>query len=267
MLGLGDGRFTQVAVIGGELGGRLCVIQRGTHRVARNQHQALDGVQHDRHNLPDHAQYRHAGIDHQQREREREQSCVEDRQLAAERARGTDDQRQAEARNNLGQLLARKGELDAAVAERADLWRAQAWLGQILVTSAADQAYGSWNDLLPRDADDAVLLASCYDDMRRMARKIIAGDQMNRRLQPEIETMFLLAGEGNSFLSSRLVKEVARLGGNVSGLVPEAVERRLAVRFQTPGDDCGCSSRICRAKPTLKRQKSMSSQAASISAW
>lgn len=57
---------------------------------------------------------------------------------------------------------------------------------------------------------------------------------MNRRLQPEIETMFLLAGEGNSFLSSRLVKEVARLGGNVSGLVPEAVERRLAARFLTP---------------------------------
>ncbi len=54
---------------------------------------------------------------------------------------------------------------------------------------------------------------------------------MNRRLRPDIETMFLLAGEGNSFLSSRLVKEVARLGGNVSGLVPAAVERRLAARF------------------------------------
>jgi pantetheine-phosphate adenylyltransferase len=54
---------------------------------------------------------------------------------------------------------------------------------------------------------------------------------MNRRLRPDIETMFLLAGEGNSFLSSRLVKEVARLGGNVAGLVPVAVERRLAARF------------------------------------
>ncbi len=54
---------------------------------------------------------------------------------------------------------------------------------------------------------------------------------MNRRLRPDIETMFLLAGEGNSFLSSRLVKEGARLGGNVSGLVPEAVERRLAARY------------------------------------
>lgn len=54
---------------------------------------------------------------------------------------------------------------------------------------------------------------------------------MNRRLRPDIETMFLLAGEGNSFISSRLVKEVARLGGNVSGLVPPAVEKRLAARF------------------------------------
>ena len=54
---------------------------------------------------------------------------------------------------------------------------------------------------------------------------------MNRRLRPDIETMILLAGEGNSFISSRLVKEVARLGGNVSGLVPSAVEKRLAARF------------------------------------
>ena len=54
---------------------------------------------------------------------------------------------------------------------------------------------------------------------------------MNRRLRPDIETMFLLAGEGNSFISSRLVKEVARLGGNVSALVPAAVEKRLAARF------------------------------------
>jgi pantetheine-phosphate adenylyltransferase len=50
---------------------------------------------------------------------------------------------------------------------------------------------------------------------------------MNRRLRPEIETMFLMAGEAHSFISSQLVKEVARLGGDVSDLVPPAVERRL----------------------------------------
>ena len=56
---------------------------------------------------------------------------------------------------------------------------------------------------------------------------------MNRRLQPEIETAFLMAGEAYSFISSRLVKEVASLGGNISGLVPRAVESRLKGRFAT----------------------------------
>ncbi len=55
---------------------------------------------------------------------------------------------------------------------------------------------------------------------------------MNRRLHPEIETVFLLAGEAYSFISSRLVKEVAALGGNVSGLVPPVVEARLKTKFQ-----------------------------------
>ncbi len=55
---------------------------------------------------------------------------------------------------------------------------------------------------------------------------------MNRRLRPNIETAFLMAGEAYSFLSSRLVKEVASLGGNVSGLVPPSVEARLKARFE-----------------------------------
>jgi pantetheine-phosphate adenylyltransferase len=54
---------------------------------------------------------------------------------------------------------------------------------------------------------------------------------MNRRLRPEIETMFLMAGEAHSFISSHLVKEVIRLGGNISDLVPPAVERRLKDRI------------------------------------
>ena len=55
---------------------------------------------------------------------------------------------------------------------------------------------------------------------------------MNRRLHPEIETVFLLASEAYSFISSRLVKEVAALGGNISGLVPVIVEERLKRKFQ-----------------------------------
>ena len=54
---------------------------------------------------------------------------------------------------------------------------------------------------------------------------------MNRRLRPEVETAFLMAGEAYSFLSSHLVKEVVSLGGDVSGLVPTAVEARLKTKF------------------------------------
>ena len=53
---------------------------------------------------------------------------------------------------------------------------------------------------------------------------------MNRRLKPEIETAFLMAGEAYSFLSSHLVKEVVSLGGDVSALVPPSVEARLRGR-------------------------------------
>ncbi len=55
---------------------------------------------------------------------------------------------------------------------------------------------------------------------------------MNRRLRPEIETVFLMAGEAYSFVSSRLVKEVIALGGNIEGLVPKLVEERLKRRLQ-----------------------------------
>ncbi len=54
---------------------------------------------------------------------------------------------------------------------------------------------------------------------------------MNRRLRPDIETLFLMAGEAHSFISSRIVKEVFRLGGNVAGLVPPSVEARLHRRL------------------------------------
>jgi pantetheine-phosphate adenylyltransferase len=55
---------------------------------------------------------------------------------------------------------------------------------------------------------------------------------MNRRLRPEIETVFLMAGEAYSFVSSKLVKEVISLGGNIEGLVPKLVEERLKLRLQ-----------------------------------
>src|SRR5436190_7596590 len=54
---------------------------------------------------------------------------------------------------------------------------------------------------------------------------------MNRRLRPDIETIFMMASETYSFISSRMVKEVFSLGGSISGLVPPVVETRLSARL------------------------------------
>jgi pantetheine-phosphate adenylyltransferase len=50
---------------------------------------------------------------------------------------------------------------------------------------------------------------------------------MNRRLNPDIETVFMMPAEQYTYISSRLIKEVFSLGGRVRGLVPEIVESRL----------------------------------------
>jgi pantetheine-phosphate adenylyltransferase len=50
---------------------------------------------------------------------------------------------------------------------------------------------------------------------------------MNRKIEPDIETVFMLPGEAYSYVSSRLVKEIARLGGSVKDLVPPLVAERL----------------------------------------
>jgi pantetheine-phosphate adenylyltransferase len=57
---------------------------------------------------------------------------------------------------------------------------------------------------------------------------------MNRKLLPELETIFMLPAEAYSYLSSRLVKEVWGLGGNIHDLVPEVVEARLRAK-RDPG--------------------------------
>ena len=54
---------------------------------------------------------------------------------------------------------------------------------------------------------------------------------MNRRLRGDIETMFMMPAEAYTYTSSRLIKEVFRLGGDVSGLVPPLVEERLRRKF------------------------------------
>ncbi len=55
---------------------------------------------------------------------------------------------------------------------------------------------------------------------------------MNRKIEPEIETVFMIPGEAHSYLSSSLVKELARLGAPVKDFVPPLVEERLRAKFK-----------------------------------
>jgi pantetheine-phosphate adenylyltransferase len=54
---------------------------------------------------------------------------------------------------------------------------------------------------------------------------------MNRKLEPSLETVFMMPAEQFSYISSRLVREIAQLGGSIQGLVPENVEQRLRAKL------------------------------------
>ena len=56
---------------------------------------------------------------------------------------------------------------------------------------------------------------------------------MNQRLNPKIDTVFMMPAEQYTYISSRLIKEVFSLGGRVNGLVPELVEERLRGKVLT----------------------------------
>jgi pantetheine-phosphate adenylyltransferase len=55
---------------------------------------------------------------------------------------------------------------------------------------------------------------------------------MNRRLEPSIETVFLMAAEEYAYVSSNLMKQVFVLGGRVEGLVPESIERKMREKLK-----------------------------------
>lgn len=55
---------------------------------------------------------------------------------------------------------------------------------------------------------------------------------MNRRLEPRVETIFLAPKDEYTFISSRMVKEIAKLGGDVGAFVPLAVKRAMARKFE-----------------------------------
>jgi pantetheine-phosphate adenylyltransferase len=54
---------------------------------------------------------------------------------------------------------------------------------------------------------------------------------LNRHLQPDVETIFLMTAAQHAYLSSSIVKEIARLGGDITGLVPEPVQAALTSKF------------------------------------
>jgi len=56
---------------------------------------------------------------------------------------------------------------------------------------------------------------------------------MNRKLDPRLETIFMMPAEAYSYLSSRLVREIAMLGGSVKCLVPEMVDKRLQEKLKS----------------------------------
>lgn len=100
--------------------------------------------------------------------------------------------------------------------------------------------FGSHGDRIQADSFSGLLVEYA---VRKQARVIIRGlravadfeyefqmTMMNRHLTPQVETIFMMTGESHFYTSSRLVKEVAMLGGNVAGLVPDVVLPRLRDR-------------------------------------
>ena len=67
---------------------------------------------------------------------------------------------------------------------------------------------------------------------------------MNRRLSSELDTVFMMPGEKYSYVSSRLIKNVFRLGGSVDGLVPPLVAERLAAKVARESKDKGLHTEI-----------------------
>lgn len=91
------------------------------------------------------------------------------------------------------------------------------------------------------DAFDGLLVDYCR---QRGAKCIVRGlraladfeyefqfAHMNRRLAPEVDTVFFMTDERNHYVSSSLVKEVASFGGDISGLVPPAVAEALRSKY------------------------------------
>jgi len=112
---------------------------------------------------------------------------------------------------------------------------------------SVDERCAMIRDVLPTvDTGDCRMLVESFSGLtadfarERQATAIVRGIRavsdyeyelrmalMNRRLEPQIETVFLMAGEEYSYVSSTLMKQVFELGGRVAGLTPELVESKM----------------------------------------
>ena len=104
------------------------------------------------------------------------------------------------------------------------LEEATAGLGKLRITSFD----GLLIDLVARERADCVVrgirAVSDFEYEFQMAL-------MNRKLKDSVETVFMMPHENYSYISSRLIKEVASYGATVAGLVPSGVEKRLKEKF------------------------------------
>jgi pantetheine-phosphate adenylyltransferase len=66
---------------------------------------------------------------------------------------------------------------------------------------------------------------------------------MNAKLNPDIDTVFLMAADGQQFVSSRFVKEIGRLGGDIGRFVSPRISAKLAVRFAADAAENAAASR------------------------
>ncbi len=112
-----------------------------------------------------------------------------------------------------------------SVKERLDLiHEVTAGLSHLRVTSFD----GLLIDLVARERADVIVrglrAVSDFEYEFQMAL-------MNRKLRETVETVFMMPHEKYTYISSRLIKEVAGLGASVTGMVPPAVEKRLAEKF------------------------------------
>ena len=119
---------------------------------------------------------------------------------------------------------------------------------------SVDERCAMIRDVLPTvDTGDCRMLVESFSGLtadfarERQATAIVRGIRavsdyeyelrmalMNRRLEPQIETVFLMAGEEYSYVSSTLMKQVFELGGRVAGLIPELVEAKMREKLSTP---------------------------------